>query len=264
MLNTKSGSIKAMIIDDEVIAVRNLKNIIEQNWNDKIEVIATVTSTTTAEKLIRELNPTVVFLDIELRNENAFQFLERIKHFSFDIIFVTAYDEYALKALKLNAMDYILKPICIEELGIAIEKLQNKYLGDGFETKEHYRTFGTQFLNRDYAEKIVLKNSTSLKIVLLKDLIFLEAKRSYSCFHFMENGLHKTMLISKPMSDFLDYLPERSFYRIHKSYILNGSFVSGLCLRGDQHWVELKDGTKLPFSRRKYSALQEFLKMPEQ
>jgi two-component system LytT family response regulator len=260
ILNQPFNRIKALIIDDEVIAIKNLKTIIDKNWSKEIEISGTAISTADAAHLIKEIQPEVLFLDIELRNENAFQFLEKMKPFSFEIIFVTAYDEYALRALKLNALDYILKPISIEELEVAIGKLRQKLSLNVPKDQENYSEIGARYIDKANLDRIVLKNTTSMKIVLLKNLFYIEAKRSYSCFHFMENGTPQTMLLSKPVSYFSDCLPQALFYRIHKSYIVNCSFISGFSIGGDQYLIELNDGTKLPLSRRKHGALQEFLK----
>ena len=118
--------IRAIIVDDEHEACINLKNIINDYIQIDINILDCAYSTLDAEEKIKALNPDAIFLDIEMANENAFQFLERLGQIDFDIIFVTAYDEYAIRAFKLNAVDYILKPINIDELAKAIEKLQQR------------------------------------------------------------------------------------------------------------------------------------------
>lgn len=264
MLDPATPRIKALIVDDEIIACKNLRNIIEKNLHDRIEIVGMTTRTKEAEQMILELEPEVVFLDIELRSENAFQFLERIKPFSFNIIFVTAYDEYALRALKLSAIDYILKPISTDELESAIVKLEQKIAMEKLSienTVPDYKTIGDQYLNKESAERIVLKNSTEVRIILLKDIHYVEARRSYSCFYFEEQGIATTLLMSKPISDYDDCLPQDLFYRIHKSYIVNVNFIEKIYKEEDQHIAELSDGTKLPLSRRKYTALQEFVQI---
>src|SRR4051812_32436582 len=117
-------AMRVLIIDDEQEACDNLKNILSEYIDSNIHVLRTANDTIAAQWLITELNPDAIFLDIDMHNENAFEFLQRIYPYNFEIIFVTAYDEFAIKAFKLNAIDYILKPINIDELTNAIIKLR--------------------------------------------------------------------------------------------------------------------------------------------
>ncbi len=263
ILNQKPKLIRTLLVDDEANACKNLKNLIQKHWNHQIEVSAIALNTKEAERLINDIQPDAIFLDIEMRGENAFQFLERIKPFSFEIIFVTAYDEYALRALKLSAVDYILKPISTEELDFAIQKLVEK-LSLSKITKEliaenTYNTLGVQYLQNSSPDRIVLKSQSTVQVILFKDIYYIEAKRSYSCFHFSGSHEQSSILTSKPIADYIELLPSNLFYRIHKSYIVNCNYIKKLSQEDDQHTAILKDGTNLPLSRRRYIALQEFL-----
>src|SRR5690242_12534892 len=118
--------IRAILVDDEIEACENLINIFRKYVPYPVEIIGVFHNTRDLEAGLPELKPDVVFIDIEMPDENAFQFLERLQEVNFEIVFVTAYDEYAVKAFKINALDYILKPISIEELNTAVQKLQTK------------------------------------------------------------------------------------------------------------------------------------------
>src|ERR1700689_5825299 len=118
--------LNVLIVDDEMEACDNLKNILMEYVDKEINIAGIANNTREAEAQINNFLPDAVFLDIEMPNENAFHFLSRISPFGFEVIFVTAYDEYAIKAFKLNAVDYILKPISIAELTAAVQKLKEK------------------------------------------------------------------------------------------------------------------------------------------
>jgi two-component system LytT family response regulator len=250
-----SGPIRALLVDDEMIALRNLRSLLEKNCSADIEICGMTASTAEAELMIRTLKPQVLFLDIQLRSENAFQFLERIKPITCEVIFVTAYDQYALQALKLSALDYILKPICTDELQLAVSKLRQRIHTNAATA---YPVPSAPEALSVSSDRMILKNSTDMRVVLLKDLFYIEAKRSYCLFYYRDDrGAPGSMLISKPLSDYADILPADLFCRIHKSYIVNYSFISRFCINGGQHSVKLTDGTALPLSRRKYNTLQE-------
>lgn len=260
----KTKLIRALLVDDELNACKNLQNILTTNFYNSIEIAGFALNTKEAEALIAETNPEVLFLDIEMRGENAFQFIERIKPFNFEIVFVTAYDEYALRALKLSALDYILKPINIVELAGAIKKLEQLLL-----LKERVQIFaqeneisisGNQYAAKTPPERIILKSQTESKIVSINKIKYIEAKRSYSQFYFEEENGHATFLMSKPISDYIEMLHDRFFYRIHKSYFVNCNYIKNLHKENDHYTVYLKDSTVLPISRRKYLLLEEFLK----
>src|ERR1700740_2529996 len=116
-------SLNVLIVDDEMEACANLQHILSEYVDKEINIVGIANNTREAEAAIAKAAPAAVFLDIEMPNENAFHFLERIAPFNFEVIFVTAYDEYAVKAFKLNAVDYILKPISINELNQAVQRL---------------------------------------------------------------------------------------------------------------------------------------------
>lgn len=263
-MNQQHKLIRTLLVDDEVNACKNLNNLIQKHWSHQIEVSGIALNTKEAERLINELQPDAIFLDIEMRGENAFQFLERVKPFSFEIIFVTAYDEYALRALKLSAVDYILKPISTGELNTAINKLIEKLLLREITreaTAEHsYNLLGEQYLQKDAPDRLVLKSQSNVQVVLFKDIYYIEAKRSYSCFYFAGKEETNSILTSKPIADYMELLPSDLFYRIHKSYIVNCSYIKKLSQDEEHHIAILKDGTTLPLSRRRYLALQDFLK----
>ncbi|HTN17084.1 MAG TPA: LytTR family DNA-binding domain-containing protein [Chitinophagaceae bacterium] len=254
--------IKALLLDDEPDACRNLNSILSNYWKDTIEVAGYAFNTTTAEQLITQHVPDVLFIDIEMPGENAFQFLQRIAPLSFEVIFVTAYDDYALKALKLNAVDYILKPISLEELEEAISKLcvklERKHGKERPEPGTNYSELGEQVLNDVHADKVVLKSRNEVFVVQFKDISYIKAEGSYAHFYFTDHKQSKSVMMSYPLVDYEELLPADIFFRTHKSYLINCRYIDHIN-RGEQCSVSLKDGTVLPLSRRRAPSLMNFL-----
>jgi two-component system, LytTR family, response regulator len=255
--------IDVLIVDDEKEACTNLKNIITEYFDDGINVAGKAHNTREAEKQISKLHPDAVFLDIEMPNENAFRFLERIAPFSFEVIFVTAFDEYAIKAFKLNAVDYILKPISIPELGQAIRKLKDKIRVKKILTENSntlsYADLANQLTNRVKNHKITLKDNNIVEVVDFKDIYFVEAQGSYIRVLFLKDDLVKEIIMSGSLTDYEELLPPEMFFRIHKSYVINCLHVKKI-IRGEFAEAVVKENYNLPISRRRYTALIDFLK----
>jgi two-component system LytT family response regulator len=249
-----------LIVDDEIEACKNLKNIILEYIDDKCNILGMAHSTKEAEIKIASLKPDVVFLDINMPNENAFQFLERINTFDFEIIFVTAYDHYAVKAFRLNAVDYILKPIHIEDLRKAIEKVRNKVMMDQFMENGGFRYNNlSDHINRKVDNQhLILSDNSCYEVVAFRDIVYLEAMGSYSKIFFLKSGIEKSMLMSQSISDYEEVLPENIFFRVHRSYLLNCSYISKI-LKNETNEVMLRTKATIPISRRRYSALVGFL-----
>src|SRR4051812_17864958 len=207
--------INVILVDDEQEACINLQNILQTYVDEPINIMAVAYNTRDAEQLVRNLQPDALFLDIEMPNENSFQFLSRISPFHFEVIFVTAYDEYAIKAFKLNAIDYILKPVSISELRTAIERLrlrlrEKKILSGLFS----YPELSELVYNRSDHLRIVLKNGNEVEVVEFKDIYFLEAQASYCRIVFLKNKEVKELTMSYPLSEYEDLLPADAFFRI--------------------------------------------------
>lgn len=256
-------SIKALLLDDEQDACKNLEIILKRYWKHLIEVVGKAYDTHCAEAMIRQSSPDVLFIDIEMPGENAFQFLDRIDHRDFEIIFVTAYDEYALRALKLNAVDYILKPISIDELRLAIGRLQERLLMKQLlqyaEEPPGFQAIYTHINKREIPQNIVLRNRDRALVIPFSAIHYLEAEGSYSRFYFDNGDPEKSTIMSYPLSYYEEILPKDIFYRTHKSYLVNVSHVLQVH-KTDQYTVEMGNHRHLPLSRRRYHDLMTFLK----
>src|SRR6218665_1863103 len=219
--------IRAIIVDDEYEACANLKNILNEYVDEKLDILGCANSTKEAEEMIGQLNPDVVFLDIEMANENAFQFLERLEQINFEIIFVTAYDEYAIRAFKLNAVDYILKPINIDELNKATNKIRGRidYRNIINRSTVPYQQLAEQITSKQQQQQIILKDNNQYETVSFKDVRYVKAMGSYSMIFFKKDNAYKSILMSRAIAEYEELLPTDFFFRTHRSYLVNCRFI---------------------------------------
>ena len=212
-------TIKAIIIDDEERARNTLSSLL-LNYCPEINILATCSNVPDGVIAINIHKPDVVFLDIEMPDYNGFELLGFFREIDFDIIFVTAYSEYAIKAFEISAVDYILKPIDIDQLKNSVEKLKQKKLHSQMQEqiellKESYKG--------DDIRKIALSMSNGLTFVEVADIVFLEADGAYTTF-FLKDG--QKILVSKKLKFYEDILSNRSFFfRTHRSYFINVNFI---------------------------------------
>ncbi len=252
--------IKLLIVDDENKACTNIKNLLLDFVDPSLNIVGIANSTEEAEKKITKYSPDAIFLDIEMPNENAFHFLERIAPVSFEVVFVTAYEEYAIRAFRLNAVDYILKPISINELRIAVQRLKDKiYYKKTIENpKQTFADLSDQLTSKTKPHKITLKDINTTSVVDFKDIYFIEAQGSYSRIVFLKDLVIKEMVLSHPLSEYEELLPEDQFYRIHRSFLINCAHIKQIVSDGNNR-VIMNDDLNIPVSRRRYTSLVAFL-----
>lgn len=256
--------LSVLIVDDEKKACANLKNLLKEYVGGDVHVAGMAYSTADAEDLIIKHAPDAVFLDIEMPHENAFRFLERISPVNFEVIFVTAYDEYALRAFKLNAVDYILKPISIDELAGAVEKLRERlrYKKIKADQATAYDELAKQVANKTKPTRITLKDANSIEVVEFRDIYLVEALSSYSRIVFQKGKEVKEMTMSNPLSDYEELFPTEMFYRVHRSYLVNCLQI-GKIMKDESSQLTLKNNMVIPISRRRLPLLLTFLKTNE-
>ena len=201
---------KALIIDDERLARKELQFLL--NGFPEIEVIGEAGSVEQAINLIENITPDVIFLDIQLRNENGFDLLEKTD-IEFDVVFVTAYDEFAIRAFEINALDYLLKPVNPLRLKKTIERLATKKSTKEPETKQ---------AKLNYDDNLILKINNAIRLINIKNIKCINAEGDYSRI-ITDDG--KKGLILKSMKAWENLLPENKFIRIHRSTIINLDFV---------------------------------------
>lgn len=258
-----SKAINVLIVDDEREACVNLENLLTQYVDDNVNVVGKAQSTSEAEQLIDKYAPDALLLDIEMPKENAFNFLDRLSPLKFEVVFVTAYDEYAIKAFKLNAVDYILKPISIPELKDAIGKLREKMIiRSEFSGKYSGLDVGSlsrQVTRKVKGTKITLKDNNVIEVVDFRDIYFIEAQGSYFKVVFTKDQALREIVMCGSLTEYEELLPPELFFRVHKSYVINCQHVTNM-LKGEHAQVAMTGGFTLPVSRRRFNALLDFLK----
>lgn len=257
----KAKAINVLIIDDEKKACNNLKSMLAEYGEKGIVVGGVATNTREAEHLVRELKPDAVFIDIDMPKENAFQFLQRIAPVEFEVVFVTAYDQYAVKAFRLNAVDYILKPIDIDELVIAVEKLMDRVRIKKIKDKKgiSYLELLEQVDKKAECRTIRLKSTSHSELIDLQNIYFIEAQGSYSRIVFMKENNTAEIIMSRSLSEYEEILPANIYYRIHKTYLINCAHVTSFTTDENCH-VVLKNMFTIPVSRRRLISMKTFLK----
>ncbi len=240
--------IQTLIIDDEKNNRQLISDLLKQHFPN-VEVIGEADGVVSGIEAIKQLSPELVLLDIRMEDGDAFDLLNQLGNIDFKIIFITAYEEYALKAIKFSALDYLLKPVILKELKHAIEKAEKQLIAD----LQLQLTELTNNLKPNKKKRIVLHSAEKLQLIPVQEIIRCEAERNY-CMFFLENG--KKIMVSSPMKDFVDILSEQGFFRLHKSHLVNLSYVDSY-LKADGGYVVLTDGTQLPVALRKKNQLIE-------
>lgn len=234
--------IKVIIIDDEKHCIITLEHYLAKVKN--VEVVATIQDSTKAKDIILELRPDIIFLDIEMPNLNGFELLNQFESINFKVVFTTAYDHYAIKALKLNALDYLLKPIDKNDLIDVIEKYNSSEL---LISKNQINNLH-QFINGKIQDTIALSTSDGLLFIKINDIMYLEASSCYTNIVMSDKTKH---IASKTMSIFEEVLQDNSiFFRAHKSFIINLKYIKQY-KRGEGGEIIMQDGNEISLSRNK-------------
>jgi two-component system LytT family response regulator len=239
--------INALIIDDEINGAESLQRLIEL-VNTDVNIMSLCHSGKVGIEKIKSLNPDVIFLDVDMPGMSGFEMLDKIENKNFEIIFTTAYDEYAIKAFKVNAVDYLLKPIDSDDLVNAIQKVKKR-----LEKKEESPLLKIEQLlqafkpDKAIKDRLPIITSDGIIFVLYEDVQYLIASSNYTDI-FLENG--KKYTATKTLKDFEDTLPGTIFYRIHNAHMINIKHVAKY-VRGDGGYVVMKNGENLEVSRRK-------------
>jgi len=238
----------AVIIDDEEDSRSNTRNML-QNYCEEIEIIGEAESGPEGKKKIQELKPHVVFLDINMPGMNGFQMLEGIYNRDFCVVFLTAYSEHGITAVKAGATDYLLKPLMLSELQGVVKKVV-----------QHYEAKGTTAIaaKSDESKNLILINhSKGFTLVDFKDIIWLEASDNYTNLFLAGQ---KKIVASKTLKEFESILPEHDFFRIHRSAIINIHFVKEYS-NHEGGEVILSDGTHVQVSKARTQEFSEFIKL---
>ena len=243
--------ITAIIIDDE----RKGRNALRQKlvqYCPQVTLLGEGESGEDGIRLIEKHDPAIVFLDIEMPLMNGFDMLQNLPTKNFHLIFTTAYDQYAIKAIKYAAFDYLLKPIDIAELQETIKKAEQQIALNN--TDERLETLTHHLAGKHPLQKIAIPTMEGLLFFNLADIVYLQSESNYTTLHFV----NETKLVaSRTLREFEDLLPPDMFFRTHNSYIINLHFIKRY-LKGDGGQIEMQNGHFVDVARRKK---EEFIKM---
>ena len=244
--------IEAVIIDDDVMNIEQLKFKLEKHFSKQIHVAATATSGSEGLQIIARHHPTLVFLDVEMPDMTGFEMLKQLKEINFEIIFITSFGHYAIKAIKFNALDYLLKPVDLDLLKEAVQKAIHK-----IEITTHVAGSSKSFSARSSElDKLAIPTQDGLMIVSLNDIIRMEADANYTIIYLINKG--KT-IASKNIGEFENMLSEKNFIRVHHSYLVNLRHVTRY-IKGAGGQLIMSDGSYIDVSRRKKDDLIERLR----
>ncbi len=236
--------IKAIIIDDEKGARESLSKMIEK-YCPEIRVVEKADCMKAALEAIELYEPQLIFLDIEMPNGNAFDLLEKVRDINFEIIFTTAYDHYAIKAIKFSAIDYILKPIDPEELVLAVNRLQSK-VNQKEVMKQKYDTLIGNMKPGSKSKKIGLLDGDSYVFVDISTIIRCESSNNFTIFFFTDG---RELVVTRTMGDFEQLLTDDDFMRVHRSHLINFNHIKKF-IRGENAYVIMDDNAEVEVSRR--------------
>jgi two-component system, LytTR family, response regulator len=237
--------IRALIIDDEQKA-RNILNHYLQNFIPEITEIRQAESVDAALEMLKDYQPGIVFLDVEMPHKNGFDFLVELKEPDFDVIFTTAYNQYAIQAIRFSALDYLLKPVDPDELkGAVLRHLEKQE--SSHQKKELFDNLVQNIEKKEVKDfKIAVPSSEGVYFFMIDDILRLEADRSYTHIHLVNK---KPFIASKTLKHFEEMLDDFKFIRTHKSHLVNPRHITRIS--NDNEFVLLTDGSKVEVSRRK-------------
>ncbi len=236
--------LKAILVDDELNSLQNLQFKIHE-YCPSIKVVAQSQNPEEAIRLIQQYKPDVVFLDIEMPRMSGFKMLEQIPEIDFEIIFITAYNHYAINAIRISAFDYLVKPVAIEELQQTVERLGNFTIK---KTRERADILKKNLANpKSQEDHIAIPTNDGLEFIQIKQILRIESSSNYSKIILLTGP---QMLVTRQLKDFEELLQDYRFYRVHHSHLINLNYISKY-VRGDGGQITMRNGDIIDVSRRK-------------
>jgi two-component system, LytTR family, response regulator len=244
--------IRTIIIEDEPVS-REMLTLMLQRYKNDVELVDCCSNPTDGIASIAKHQPELVFLDIQMPKMNGFDMLRSIGNVNFEVIFTTAFDQYAINAIRISALDYLLKPVDDDELASAIKKCKERLLEN--KPKLQLQNLFSNLASRNPLDKtLALSSSDGISFVKMTDILRVEANGRYAKFFLLNK---ETILVSKTLGDFEEILSANQFFRIHDSSIINLNHIKKY-IRGDGGTVVLSDNTELDVARRRK---EDFVKL---
>lgn len=246
--------IRTLIIEDEPAVRKEIEYLVKQE--QEFILLGSETNVKDALTLIRATQPQLVLMDIQLTDGTAFDILDQLNEVNFQIIFITAYNHFAIKAIKYGSLDYLLKPLDETELKTAMQRVANQQ-GNSLMLQQQLMIAGSQKQTgqSDMESRMVLATQESLQVIQLKDIVYCQSEGGYTWFNLTSG---EKILISKPLKYYDDLLPEEWFLRPHQSYLVNIKYVDKYLKAGD---LILKDKTEIPVSSRRREQIVQRIMM---
>ena len=249
--------IKAIIVDDEKNAVENLKMILEKRFPNEIAVVASANGVDQAYDLFLKLSPDLIFLDIEMPSKNGFELLKMLNYYDFEIIFVTAFSQYGIDAVKFSALDYVLKPIDFTELEVSIQKakkrISEKKVNKSLENLVEYLKHENDKSNH----KIAISSLKEIHFVAVNEIIRCESSNSYTTI-VLEN--QEQIVSTTSLFEYQSLLEKYGFIRCHQSHLVNKNFVKSI-KKSEGSILLLTNNDEIPMSRDKKKVVKDQFKI---
>lgn len=244
---------KIAIIEDEFQTASRIEKIVMNHFPES-EICGMATNVEDAIALLALTKPQIVLMDIHLANGTGFDVIEKIFPFDFKLIFITAYEQFAIKAFKFSALDYVLKPFDDADIVQAVTRAKEQIVKENADLKIETLLSNIRSDSKE-PKKLVLKTNDSIYVVKTSEILRLESDGAYTRIFFTDG---KTVFVSKNLKEFDELLIEFGFFRIHQSHLINMEYFARY-QKGDGGFVIMKDGSKPPVSTRKKEALMEYL-----
>ncbi|SRR5258706_4918217 len=244
-----------LIVDDELHNRIVLEKMLQQHI-PHIDTIYQADTIKQAIKLIDQHQPQIVFLDIQMQGETGFDLLQQSGDYNFEVIFVTAHDNYAIKAFRFNAVDYLLKPVVVNELKEAVEKVIKKLEGPRSGQKENINRLRQQMYNsKGPVNSITIATSEGFFVIQIRDILYCQASNNYTVIHLADR---KKIISSQTLGHYEELLSDNNFFRTHRSYLVNIDHVTSY-KKGEGGYIIMSDGDEIELARNhKNNFLQLF------
>lgn len=242
---------KAAIIDDELNNVNNLISLLKQ-YCPFVNVVGTALNSDEGKKIIQNNDIDILFLDIQMPNKSGFDLLSELSSYSFQVIFVTAFDSYAIRAIKFSALDYLLKPINVNDLIASVKKAERKNKKEFSDSQIRNLLTHIGELSSE-RENIALPLLNEIRFIHIHEIVFCQSENNYTIFN-LANG--EKIVVSKGLYEYEELLPDNMFIRCHQSYIVNKHFVKSLNKEGAICYIQTTSEKNIPVSR----ARKDFVK----
>jgi two-component system LytT family response regulator len=246
---------RAIIVDDEANNIDNLQLMLGK-YCPQVQVVATAGNASDGKKCILEYHPDLLFLDIQMPEQNGFDLLRSLVSYSFEVIFVTGFDKYGIQAIRFSAIDYLLKPIDHEELKMAVHRAGERILmkNQNHQLENLMKTL--QMSQQRNEHRIALPSSKETRFVKTTQIVRCEADNNYTVF-FLDGG--EKIVVSRPMFEYDELLSDYGFLRCHHSHLVNKAFVRSW-VKEDSGYLMMDDGVLVPISRVKRDMVKQALK----